>query len=280
MTVAAAYLTSEGVVFGADSTTTVVSPDAGQPRVAQLLDHAQKVFEIGEPGKGRLALCTWGSGSIGNTSHRTLVARLEEDVDDGKTTVAEAAEKLIELVQRACHNDNEKGLPLGFVGYYVGGWDPASHDPHCLRLEFKEDSPQPERHELEIGEASFSGAPQDFTRVFHGFDRRLPQLLFGELTDRMKDLPATFKDNYEQAFKAVAEKLVSIGYKDLPIREAIDYVHTYLHVMIKAAKFRYGPQPVGGPIELAFISTDRRFRWVCHKKHSSAVFEEETGDYG
>src|SRR5258708_29689728 len=66
VTIAAAYLVSEGVVFGADSTTAViVSAPPAQPAphqpppaepplqappaqtVAQLFNHAQKIFELG-----------------------------------------------------------------------------------------------------------------------------------------------------------------------------------------------------------------------------------------
>jgi len=72
MTIAAAYLTSEGVVLGADSTTTVGT--GGGVAVAQLLNYAQKIFEVGE--RSRLGVCTWGAGRIGEVSHRTLIARL------------------------------------------------------------------------------------------------------------------------------------------------------------------------------------------------------------
>jgi hypothetical protein len=63
MTIAAAYLTSEGLVLGADSTTTYSDP-AGN--VVQLLNHAQKIFEVGE--NSRFGFCTWGSASVGLTA--------------------------------------------------------------------------------------------------------------------------------------------------------------------------------------------------------------------
>ncbi len=49
MTIAAAYLVSEGLVLGADSSTTVLAPSPhGGGQVLQLLNHSQKVFEVGE----------------------------------------------------------------------------------------------------------------------------------------------------------------------------------------------------------------------------------------
>jgi hypothetical protein len=281
MTLAAAYLTSEGVVLGADSTTVVqvATQDDDQPRVGQLLDHAQKVFEVGEPGSGRLALCTWGDGSVCGTSHRTVVARLMEAVDDRTTSVEEAVHLLTDIVAKAAADPQDETQPMGFLGYYLGGWDPGSHEPHCFRVEFGSGNDEPKITGLNIGEASFSGSPEYFNRVFRGFDLGLPQMLHDELRGINAELPSSFADDLKRAFENVAQKLLMVGFRDLPIREAIDYVHTYLHITIKGAKFRFGPQLVGGPIEIGFVSTDRRFRWVCHKKHSSAVFEQESGDY-
>jgi len=281
MTLAAAYLTSEGVVLGADSTTVVQVAAQGedQPRVGQLLDHAQKVFEVGGPGTGRLGLCTWGDGSVCGTSHRTVVARLMEAVDDRKTSVEESVGLLTDIVAAASASAKGGAPPMGFLGYYLGGWDPSSHEPHCFRVEFRENGATPTVAKLGVGEASFSGSPEYFNRVFRGFDLGLPQLLYDELCGIKAELPSGFADDLKQAFENVAQKLVMSGFRDLPIREAIDYVHTYLHITIKGAKFRFGPQLVGGPIEIGFVSTDRRFRWVCHKSHGSAVFEQESGYY-
>ncbi len=63
MSIAAAYFVSEGIVLGADSSTTVMisTPEGGG--VVQLLTHSQKVFEVGS--NSRLGICTWGAGSIG-----------------------------------------------------------------------------------------------------------------------------------------------------------------------------------------------------------------------
>lgn len=281
MTLAAAYLTSEGVVLGADSTTVVQVAAQGddQPRVGQLLDHAQKVFEVGEPGAGRLALCTWGDGSVCGTSHRTVVARLMEAVDDRTTSVEEAVGLLADIVAKAAADPQDATQPMSFLGYYLGGWDPGSHEPHCFRVEFNAGNDGPKVTGLNIGEASFSGSPEYFNRLFRGFDLRLPQMLFDELHRMNPSVSSDYADELARAFEKVAEKLVLVGYRDLPIREAIDYVHTYLHITIKGAKFRFGPQLVGGPIEIGFVSTDRRFRWVCHKAHSSAVFEQEAGNH-
>jgi hypothetical protein len=60
---------------------------------------------------------------------------------------------------------------------------------------------------------------------------------------------------------------------NLPIRDAIDFVHSCIHSTIKAMKFSNLSQICGGPIEIAVITADRPFRWVQHKGFDSAMRE-------
>lgn len=57
MTIAACYVTNEGVVMGADSTTSYP-----QENGTHYLNHAQKLYEIGE--NSTLGALTWGLGAI------------------------------------------------------------------------------------------------------------------------------------------------------------------------------------------------------------------------
>jgi hypothetical protein len=57
----------------------------------------------------------------------------------------------------------------------------------------------------------------------------------------------------------------------LPMRDAIDYVHSAIHATIKAMKFSTDAQVCGGPIEIAVITSDRLFRWVRHKPWDAAI---------
>ncbi|MDI6753356.1 MAG: hypothetical protein QME78_03060 [Thermodesulfobacteriota bacterium] len=268
MTIAAAYLVSEGVVFGADSSTTISvrTPD-GVGDVLQVLSHAQKVFEVGE--NSRLGVCTWGAGGVGDTSHRTIIARLADEVQ-GDFSVKDAAEALGSMVEPLV-----KRAGVDFVGYYLGGWNPKTHEPACFRIEVQQTGTRVEP--LTLGLCSFSGNPVFFTRVFRGFDPRLQQSLLEEikrLLGQDKE-PTDFDKIFDQAFKNASDPLVAAGHKDLPIREAIDFVHSYLHITVKAMKFSFGAPVAGGPIEIGFVSTDRRFRWVRHKSFASAILEEE-----
>ena len=265
MTIAAAYLTSEGVVFGADSTTTVFAAGG----VAQLFNCGQKIFEVGA--NSRLGVCTWGAGSLAGISHRTLVARLSDRLDLKAATVHEAMSAFVEIVSEA-YGD---GQNVGSIGYVIGGWDPGEHKPECYEL-FFEPGKSPRTNLFNVGQASFFGNPEFFGRVFEGYDSRLPGTVLANLKSMDLPIPQDQLENaFNQAFAKAVEPLRCTGFRDLPIREAIDFVHMYLHITVKAFKFRFGPPVCGGPIEIGFISTDRPFRWVTHKDFARAIYEQE-----
>ncbi len=275
MTIAAAYLVSEGVVLGADSASSVFMPTPAGPGVLQVLHHAQKVFQVGE--KSRFGVCSWGAGSIGNISHRSIIAQLADKIDDKATTVEQAANELCSLVKPLA-SVASKTMSDFFVGYNLGGWNPSSHEPECFRVEVNKSDGKVIKQQL--GLCSFSGMPQFFARVFRGYDPRLMQ----NLINNLKALPEVsaiegFDEKYEKAFEMASRPLAAEGFKDLPIREAIDFVYSYLHITVKATKFMFGAPLCGGPIEVGFISTDRRFRWVRHKLFSTAILEQEGGEF-
>jgi hypothetical protein len=78
--------------------------------------------------------------------------------------------------------------------------------------------------------------------------------------------------------RAELDTLVSkhaLGHPMLPIRDAIDFVHACVSITIKAFKFSSLSQICGGPIEIAVITTDRKFGWVRHKAWDAAIIEGE-----
>jgi hypothetical protein len=264
MTIAAAYLVSEGVVLGADSSTTVQVTTPQGTGVVQLLTHSQKVFEVGC--NSRIGVCTWGAGNVGAYSHRTLIAQLSDKITE-TTTIEEAANMFADIVM-----PRMKEYDVPFIGYYMGGWNPEARTPACFHIELK-----PEGkiiNPLQQGLCSFSGNPIFFTRVFRGFDPRLPQNVLDEL--KKADISCEgLEDKFIKAFERASAPLASVGFQDLPLREALDFIYSYLHITVKAEKFKFGPPSCGGPIEIGFISTDRLFRWVRHKPFSSAIIEQE-----
>ena len=81
MTIAACYLSPEGVVLGVDSTTTV-RRNVDDKEEWHHFNNGQKIFEVGE--NSSIAIANWGLASLGHPaaqlSFRTLIARLGDDI--------------------------------------------------------------------------------------------------------------------------------------------------------------------------------------------------------
>lgn len=293
MTIAMCYLSPEGVVLGADSTASVHLPGGG----FHYFNHAQKLFEIGE--HSTLALTVWGMGALPLSSHRTLVAKLADDLQANPVaTVAAVAERWIEVFWAAYNAElgallprikalNKKSpfdpskkrtskkrrteaeetefrtLDLGLrVGFCVGGFVPPDRTPGAFVMGFEPLNGKPTPSPLAFHQAGFWGAPAMIQRLIFGVEPQLKAdiLASAHWTGTAADLEALFAKH-------------RIQHLALPIRDAIDYVHAYIFSTIKAFKFSQMSQICGGPIELAVIRTDRRFEWVRHKKWDAALNE-------
>jgi hypothetical protein len=215
-----------------------------------------------------MALATWGAGSVNHVSHRTIAALLGDRIRDD-VSVSDAVKLLQDIVM---------GLkPEGTFGYFLGGTNIPSREPACYMLDFKPGQPVGITS-LGIGQGTFQGAPELFIRAFHGCDPKLLEILVATLKKEIGEKIPNFDQIFAQALGAAMLMIPHGGYQDLPIREAIDFVHMYLHLTIKGFKFRFGAPVCGGPIEIAFVTTDRRFRWARHKSFDTAIFEEEVGE--
>ena len=283
MTIAAAYLTTEGVVLGADSTTTSVmsQPEAqGQAGVFQLLNHAQKIFQLGVSREANFAICTWGVAGFRTHSHRTVAAQVAAQLAaKGSQTVEAATSELIAIVQPLYSKmllefPNVAALQLG---YFVGGVDQPTREPKCRMVTFTQAAVK--QIELAAGHAQFAGDPTFFNRVYWGFDDVGLQIIKAILKQGANPAPPDFDQKFAAAVEQARQVVRLRGVSDMPIREAIDFIYSMLHITVKAVKFRGGPPICGGPIEVGFVTTDRPFRWARHKGFTSAVEEQQGGDH-
>ncbi len=285
MTIAACHLSPEGVVLGSDSTTTILDPDG---RNRAYLDYAQKLFEVG-PRKSSLALATWGMGQVAGDSHRTIAAFLgKRHQSQPFKSVADAAAELSKLVwsryQAAYSQEQGKSKDLflkfqqatlspaeleelqEFGARLSGGYCLAGRTDKCGRCEAYEIQwtpwyDVPAITDLKQETPYFWGVPAIMERVIYGFDnagllRILQSGKWNGTSDELYNLIA------QNRFMQPAH---------LPIREAIDWIHTIIHTTIRGVKFAQESHSCGGPVEIACITTDRPFRWVCHKGLGAAI---------
>jgi len=275
MTIAACYVTPEGVVLGADSTASAMLAGG-----FHYFNYNQKVFEVGEPEQGTLGLVTWGLGSLGPKSYRTLLAKLSDSLlKTAPVSVQDAAQRWIDIVwadyspvtayckqldaksPRTPQEDEElEQLKRGlFVGFCMGGYTLPNRTPEAFSISFDPllGKPVPVTIGMTWG---FWGAPNMIGRLVNGCDDALRNSILG--SGKWNGTAADLDALIDQCRLATPY---------LPIRDAIDFVHACIASTIKAMKFSTLAQICGGPIELAVITTDRRFRWVRHKEWDAAI---------
>ncbi len=295
MTIAAAYVTAEAVVLGADSTTTYANTGGNQ-----YYNHSQKIFEIGE--NSTLAAVTWGLGGLNVSSYRTLIALFSDSFKHQKPkNVTDAASKwskqfwnayttsplLASTFDRARNLNAKKpfdpsSVPVTAdmrtdaeeqevskirqdyaVGFCIGGYVLPDRTPKALSVIFDPSmATAPTPLELPLG-ASFWGALNVVLRTLNGFDPNLQDRIIqsGKWSGTPLELTAILDT-------------CRLGIPILPVRDALDFVNISLLSTIKTFKFA-SPTPIcGGSVELGLITSDRTFRWVKHKPWTSAIGEE------
>ena len=294
MTIAACYLSAEGVVFGADSTTTMYVSGVG-PEASGTEHHynfAQKIFQIGE--NSTLAITMWGLGNIHNVSYRTLIAQFADSlVGHGAQSMDEVAHRWSEFfwaeysmncesvlararalrsqATRTPEEQNELDFLLQAFsgGFCIGGYLMHDRTPSAYEVSYDPTMTRPcSVDRLSIGRNRFWGCPNLINRLLYGIDESLFQKIFQS---------GKWSGTKSELYELVRPYILGQPF-DLPIREAIDWVHASIYTTIRTMKFSHMAPVCGGAVEVAVVTTDRKFRWVRHKTFDSAISEGGTLD--
>jgi hypothetical protein len=289
MTIAAVYVSPEGVVLGADSTSSFINGSGN----IHYFDFAQKLFEIGE--KSTLGFLTWGMGGLGEISYRHLLAKFDDKlrkkpvvsvnlVAEDWSKMFDAEYRALAAVKRATElhkippfdkadpgklgnrtldEQKEYSRLLGstIVGFCIAGYVMPNREPVAVTVTFAPTDPAPTIVTLPKHQLMFYGMPNAMNRLIHGMD--------DEVFTAIQNSPKW--SGTKQDLGAILNDYRILPRAQLPLRDAIDYVHSGIYLTIKATKFSTHPQMCGGPIEIAVISSDRKFRWVRHKDWDSAI---------
>lgn len=283
LTIAACYLSPEGIVLGADSTSTY-----GLPTGNHYYNFGQKIFEVGE--NSTIGMVTWGLGGLALNSYRTLIALFADDLRANPVaSEAELADRwtdqfwiayssgpVASTIQRCKDLDvqptrsqaeEDEYLQLKqslVVGFCIGGYLLPSRTPFAFSILFDPLTGRPTPYALPLGSQWFWGVPNLVKRMIFGCadELRLSILQSGLWTGSAADLDSLIQQH-------------TLSHPVVPVRDAIDFTYASILSTIKAMKFSNMAQVCGGPIEIAAITTDRPFRWVRHKSMDAAITEGE-----
>ena len=280
MTLAACYVAREGVVFGADSTNTLATSNS-----ERFYDFGQKVLEVGKG--SHLGVISWGRATFPSMSNRELIARFADSLPSTPVSVEKAAtlwrdffwrqyvrdfhEEILavhEIDEKTLLSDRDRRRRKELVsgrhgGFCIGGIAPPNREPAAFFFQFSPTPVAPELTRVPKNQIVYWGQYTMLNRLLFSVDQGVLERIAnsGKWTGTERELASIVtEDNPFPPY-------------DLPLRDAIDWVHSAIQITIKAMKFSRIEPYCGGPIEIAVVTADRPFRWVRHKPLDSAIEE-------
>lgn len=289
MTIAACYLSPEGVVLGVDSTSTI-RRNVEDKEEYHHFNYGQKLFEVGQ--NGSLAIANWGLASLGQlnnqTSYRTLIARFSDSISSQRpqsvidaawhwntlfwgeycSAFAELRVRAQELYSKGDSRSHEESEELRQIwqistgGFCIGGVCRRDRQPEAYEIQFRPEwtSPAPPTP-LMMGQPRFWAWSNMMERVLYGCDERFLNAIINS---------GKWSGTQDELIDLIRQQSLRPPLT-LPIREAVDWVYSAIYTTIKAIKFSKFDPVCGGPVEIAVITTDRQFRWIKHKEFDSAI---------
>jgi hypothetical protein len=275
MTIAAALLTHEGAILGADSTTTVVAEDEnGERLVVATHTGTQKLLQLGENRSCGFVFA--GDALFGRHSYRDLLTSFEKGLKGALPPIGNG--DLPNAFREFLLNDwelqkKEYGLGDGRPPdsrIIIGGRGDAE-DSAAFAVVLTNPGPDEKDVEIAAGAGAFAleGCPAPVHRMVFGIDGPTLELLEGSGVINAE----TAMRISETVTAAHPHRMAP--YPFLGLRDAIDYVHFAIYIAVKYYKFLDGPSPCGGKIEIACVTSDRGFRWVTHKSLDWCISDEE-----
>lgn len=268
MTIAVTTQAMDGMVFAADSASTL----ATQAGVGNIYNHANKVANLckGKP----VAAMFWGSGSIGPASMITLAKDLrrllcgEEPSPNGVEWELGDDWSVHQVAQRVAMFLGERATAaLGDgqrveAGIAVGGYSPGKHLSERYEITIFGDSVEgPEDpYDGDTSNIVWRGEAEPLTRLVLGFSRELPTVL-------VDDFGAP-KDEIGSIIESVRAKTEApLVHPAMPVQDMIDLSEFLVDVAKQWVRFVPKAPTVGGPTEVAAITKHEGFKWVRRKHY-------------
>ena len=258
---------SEGVVLAADSRVTLTAQAVNQPPLHVNFDNATKVLSFSEP-NDYVGAVTYGQALIGMRTASSFVPEFElglkQDAEAAnekqpRLSVHDFAGKLSEFFQKVWQETVSApyhGPPMVFV---AAGYDADAAHGRVFLFDLPEHpNPVPRNADENDFGMTWGGQTDVVTRIVHGYDPALPDLLARSLQIE--------KDGVVAALEAARENLeIQIPYNILPLQDCVDLAIFLISTTRAAQKLSVRVRGVGGQIEVATITRTKPLDFLQRK---------------
>jgi hypothetical protein len=260
MTIIASVKVRDGIVLATDSMTQISARlETGEVKIIKAYSNARKLFQIRDLPIGTMS---HGLGNIGPRSIENLVLEFSRRLDklvEQPWTVEKVARGLYSFIKGVYDETfqgltNEKRKRELTLGFFISGYSPnAAFAQEWEFLLPAATDVKRVRQDKAFG-SSWRGITLPFERLYNGFDRRIADAL------KKADVP----DEVIKQTLNIERLRMPIAYDGMPVQDAINFAVYILETTIGSATFEVGLAPTcGGPLQIATISPDTGWRWIC-----------------
>ena len=268
MTVCVAVCVHDGIVFAADSATSLVGVDgAGRSIVERVYRYGNKVFNLDK--RLPIVAMTAGLGAIGNAPIHSLAKDFRRELKSGGAYKIDPDNyKLSDIVDKARDFLFEKKYRTGptiagdhELQFWVGGYSSGSDVHELYRITISNgncDAPET----LCTGghcDIFWGGQPDAINRILVGWDQSLVESLrlVGVPDDQMPALLAHIR----------TRTTAPLMHPGMPMQDAIELGDFLVETTKGFVRFLPGADTVGGETDIAVVTRHERFKWIKRKHY-------------
>ena len=269
MTVCVGIKVYDGLVFAADSATTLVghAPD-GSTGVLNVWQHGNKVFNLHK--KLPIAAMTCGMGHIGPASISTLTKDLRRLLTKDPDWKLNEKKYTIEQVARHAHKffadlynavDPKPPNPHSFE-FWVGGIGSDGLRGEAWKIQIENGTIRDlmlvadQQHDVRV---FWGGQTSVINRLLFGFDETLPEALAATGTEQ------DAINAFVEGLKANSE--VPLAHAAMPVQDAIAVADFLVETTKRLFAFKPGADVVGGDTDIATVTKHEGFKWIRRKHY-------------
>ena len=282
MTVCVAVKVYDGIVFAADSASSLVTTsDSGASLIANVWRHGIKVFNLHK--KLPIVAMTAGMGHLGPASISDLAKELRiclsspsstEKLDEGSTyTIQQVAESACEFFfSKYSEIAPPPANPHSFE-LWIGGYSAGSARGEIWKLAIQNGN--------KIGPEQIVGTEVDWDIVWGGQLQAISRLLLG-FDENLPETLAEIGIPWEQVnqFTEVLRQraLAPLVHPAMPMQDAINLADFLVDLTKRYFAFRPSADVVGGDTDIATVTKYEGFKWIKRKHYyPSNLNPKETG---
>ncbi|UFW83110.1 hypothetical protein BjapCC829_24350 [Bradyrhizobium barranii] len=268
MTVCVAACVHDGLVFAADSATSLVGTNgAGVAVIERVYQHGNKVFNLDK--RLPVVAMTSGLGAIGNAPIHSLAKDLRREfkkpdskyhLDVEKYTIEEITQKAHDFLYGEKYAAAPKITGDHSLDFWIGGYS-SNSDRHELFKITIENGAATVASLCQNGECQifWGGQPNAINRLVIGYDNALVESLrrVGVSDSDLPGLMETIRANTE----------APLMHPGMPVQDAIELCNFLVETTKGFVRFLPGADTVGGEIDVAVVTRHERFKWIKRKHY-------------